>query len=145
MARCADAEGSDRPVRPRVGRTCCALPGGAADGWAALDPPRFGDTAGSLEAYRRWLVGQLDSRATPVELAGHSMGGALAILAAAARPNRVERLVLLSPAGLPLSKPFRKSLGDFAGQLASGRYPLSIGARAGLAVAQAPRAALRLA
>ena len=81
----------------------------------------------------------------PVWLAGHSMGGALAVLAAAERPERIARLTLISPAGLPLQKPMAASLADFGRQLASGSYA---GADAVVAVGRAlaaPRSALRLA
>lgn len=118
---------------------------GLPAGWTALEPPPFTDCVGSLESYRAWLLDELERRPGPVELAGHSMGGALAILAAAARPDRVKRLVLISPAGLPLTKPMRRSLAQFGGQVASGRYPLAEVAAASFAAVRAPRAALRLA
>jgi pimeloyl-ACP methyl ester carboxylesterase len=38
-------------------------------------------------------------------LIGHSMGGALAMLLAATRPDLVKRLVLVNPAGLPIQQP----------------------------------------
>jgi pimeloyl-ACP methyl ester carboxylesterase len=112
--------------------------------WRVLEPPSFAVSAGSLAAYRRWLRIELGSRG-PSALGGHSMGGALAILAAAEAPALVERLVLLAPAGLPLDKPIRKSIADFARQLRSGAYPRGVAASAAAAVARAPRAALALA
>ncbi len=118
---------------------------GLPAGWTALDPPPFANAEGSLDSYRAWLLDELDRRPGPVDLAGHSMGGALAILAAAARPDRVKRLVLISPAGLPLTKPMRKSLAQFGGQVATGRYPLAQVVMASAAAVRAPRAALRLA
>jgi pimeloyl-ACP methyl ester carboxylesterase len=112
--------------------------------WDVLDPPSFAASAGSLAAYRRWLRVELRSRGRS-PLGGHSMGGALAILAAAEAPELVERLVLVAPAGLPLDKPIRKSLRDFVRQLGSGAYPRSVAASAAAAVARAPRAALAVA
>jgi len=48
--------------------------------------------------HRDDLVALLQSlEGPPVALAGHSMGGTAALLAAAARPDRVSRLVLLDP------------------------------------------------
>ena len=73
------------------------------------------------------------------------MGGALAIMAAAATPELVDRLVLIAPAGLPLDKPIRRSLHDFLRQLVSGDYPHRLALAATLALARAPRSALALA
>jgi len=112
--------------------------------WRVLVPPSFAASAGSLSAYRRWLRLELRARGrTP--LGGHSMGGALAIFAAAEAPELVERLVLVAPAGLPLDKPIRKSIRDFVRQLRSGAYPRGVAASATAAIARAPRAALTLA
>jgi pimeloyl-ACP methyl ester carboxylesterase len=113
-------------------------------GWTALEPPSFATSAGALDAYRTWLGGELFARGRSV-VGGHSMGGALALLAAAADPGLIERLVLVSPAGLPLTKPLRESAADFARQLARGIYPLRTAVRGAAALARAPRAALRLA
>jgi pimeloyl-ACP methyl ester carboxylesterase len=109
-----------------------------------LEPPSFAASSGSLSEYRRWLRLELHGRGRSV-LGGHSMGGALAILAAAEAPELVERLVLVAPAGLPLDKPIRKSMRDFVRQLGSGAYPHGVAASAAAAVARAPRAALALA
>jgi pimeloyl-ACP methyl ester carboxylesterase len=65
--------------------------------------------------------------------------------AAADTPSRVEALFLISPAGLPLSKPISRSVRSFSAQLARGRYPVRQAARAAARVAAAPRSALRLA
>jgi pimeloyl-ACP methyl ester carboxylesterase len=116
------------------------LPGG----WIALEPPSFASSGGMLDAYRGWLGDELSVRGRSV-LGGHSMGGALALLAAAAAPDLVERLVLISPAGLPITKPIRRSAADFGRQLQSGLYPLRTALRGAAALARAPRAALRLA
>jgi pimeloyl-ACP methyl ester carboxylesterase len=73
------------------------------------------------------------------------MGGALALLAALERPELVERLVLVSPAGLPLTKTMRASTATFVRQVAAGRYrPGHIGRMVGRAVAS-PLSARRLA
>ena len=70
---------------------------------------------------------------------------ALAVLAAVDRPAAIERLILLSPSGLPLRKPIRASLFTFLGQIAHGWYPPTELARAVAGFLGAPRAALRLA
>ncbi|MBV8258239.1 MAG: alpha/beta fold hydrolase [Actinobacteria bacterium] len=112
--------------------------------WRALEPPSFGACGGSLAELRRWVDLELRSRG-PSRLAGHSMGGALAILAAADAPELVEQLVLIQPAGLPLEKAVRESIRDFVRQVWSGEYPRRLAAAALLAVAQAPRSAYALA
>jgi pimeloyl-ACP methyl ester carboxylesterase len=112
--------------------------------WRGLEPPSFAVSGGSLAAYRRWLGLELRRRGRS-SLGGHSMGAALAILAAADAPELVERLVLVAPAGLPLQKPISASLGDFLRQLADGLYPRVQATSALAAVARAPRAALALA
>jgi pimeloyl-ACP methyl ester carboxylesterase len=112
--------------------------------WLALEPPSFAASGGSLAAYRSWLDRELRDRGRS-RLAGHSMGAALAILAAADSPELVERLVLIAPAGLPLEKPMRASAHDFVRQLTSGDYPRRVAGSALLAAARAPRAALSLA
>lgn len=118
---------------------------GLAPGWTALEPPSFAATRGSLASYLDWLLSELRRRERPSCLAGHSMGGALAVLAAAAAPEKVSRLVLISPAGLPLRKPMAASLARFVQQAATGRYASAETASALIRTARAPRAALRLA
>jgi pimeloyl-ACP methyl ester carboxylesterase len=96
---------------------------GLPAGWVALDPPSLGQTRGRFQAYRGWLVEELIQRGGPVTLAGHSMGAALAITVAADWPDLVERLILFSPAGLPLSKPMRESFWLLVRQASEGLYP----------------------
>lgn len=112
--------------------------------WRVLEPPTFAASGGSLASYRRWLELELRGRGRS-SLAGHSMGGALAILAAAEMPELVERLVLIAPAGLPLDKPIHRSLWDFLRQLVDGDYPYHAAATALLALGRAPRSALAVA
>lgn len=60
--------------------------------------------------YRDDLIALLETlEGPPVALAGHSMGGTSALLAAAARPARVSRLVMLDP--VILSRPMTVALG----------------------------------
>ena len=96
---------------------------GLPEGWVALDPPSPGEIRGRFDALREWLLAELLRRGRPATLAGHSLGAALAITAAADRPDLVERLILFSPAGLPLSKPMRSSLWLLVKQVVQGLYP----------------------
>lgn len=121
-----------------------ALYGSLPESWRALEPPSFAASGGTLRGYRDWLDLELRSSGRS-RLAGHSMGAALAIYAAADAPELVERLVLIAPAGLPLEKPIRESVRDFVRQVARGTYPLRIALSATLAAVRAPRAALGLA
>jgi pimeloyl-ACP methyl ester carboxylesterase len=114
------------------------------EGWTVLEPPSFA-AASTLEQRVRWLCGEIDRRRGDVVLAGHSLGAALAVLAAERRGERVARLVLISPAGLPLTKPVRASVRDFGRQLRTRLYPSGEAMRAIGAVAASPRAAWRLA
>ena len=116
---------------------------GLPEEWRALELPSFRKTRGELPAYRAWLVEEIAGRGR-VALAGHSMGAAIALLAAIDRPELVERLILLSPAGLPLTKPIPSSLVTWVRQVATGRFPLSQVGRSVVRVGFAPRSALRL-
>ena len=118
---------------------------GLSEEWTLLEPPSAIRNVGSFAAYRSWIADELDRRPEPIELAGHSMGGALAIAAAAARPLGVARLVLISPAGLPLAKPIRKSLAELPAHLLRGRVsPPELARGLGTAL-RSPRSFLRLA
>lgn len=82
----------------------------------ALDLPGFGhspppdDGNYSVAAHARAVVRLLDAgRRGPVHLFGNSMGGAVAVKVAAARPDLVRTLTLISPA-LPELPPQRTAL-----------------------------------
>jgi len=130
---------------PGWGASASLYRAGMPPGWTALDPPTFRCSGGELASYRRWLADELGRRRPPVALAGHSMGAALVLLAASELPGRIEKLILVSPAGLPLDKPLPASAGTFVGQVARGCYPLREIYRCLAHAAAAPRAALRLA
>ncbi len=67
-------------------------------------PWRLRDVAAMLTAWMRSLA------LPPATLIGHSMGGALAIILAATEPQMVNRLVLVDAAGLPMQRPFLRTL-----------------------------------
>jgi pimeloyl-ACP methyl ester carboxylesterase len=114
-------------------------------GWEVLETPSFRQTRGELDRYRAWLHSELAARDQPVLLAGHSMGGALAVLAALDQPQQVERLVLFSPAGLPLRKPIAAIALTGLGQVLRGCYPPGALRQMFVRKAAAPAATLRLA
>ena len=116
---------------------------GLPEGWEALELPSYRSTGGELGAYRRWLGEEVARRPAPVTLAGHSLGGALAALVVADRPELVARLILLSPAGLPLSKPIRASFATFVRQVSRRVYPARELVRMVGSSLAAPRAAMR--
>jgi pimeloyl-ACP methyl ester carboxylesterase len=95
---------------------------GLPEGWIAVQAPLEIRASGSLGTYRDWLVAHVRAAPGEVTLGGHSMGAALAVLAAAEVPERVAGLVLVGPAGLPLAKPVRRIVKDFLAQLLAGRF-----------------------
>ncbi|MGE3774823.1 MAG: acetoin dehydrogenase dihydrolipoyllysine-residue acetyltransferase subunit [Gammaproteobacteria bacterium] len=72
----------------------------------ALDLPGHGQSSktiadGSIDALARTVLGFLDAvDVDAAHLVGHSLGGAIALVAAAAAPARVRALSLIAPAGL---------------------------------------------
>ena len=130
---------------PGWGATASLYAAGLPAGWEVRELPSFRRSRGELLVYRSWLVEALVRRSAPVALGGHSMGGALALLAALERPELVERLVLVSPAGLPLTKTMRSSTATFVRQVAGRRYRPGHLARMLGRVAVSPISAHRLA
>lgn len=116
------------------------------EGWQILEPPSFAAAGGGVAGYRRWLRDECRARAGswPLVLAGHSFGAALAVLAAADDEVAVARLVLVNPAGLPLSKPVALMLVDFSRRLLAGWFPAGAAVRCIAAVVAHPRLASRL-
>jgi pimeloyl-ACP methyl ester carboxylesterase len=96
---------------------------GMPDGWEVLEPPSFQASGGALGVVRRWVVDECSSRAGPFALGGHSFGAALAVFAALDEHVAAERLVLVNPAVLPLTKPVPRMLFDFFRRLAAGWFP----------------------
>jgi pimeloyl-ACP methyl ester carboxylesterase len=117
---------------------------GLPPGWEALQPPSPGVTRGSLSSLREWAVREVGERPGRAIVAGHSMGAALAVLVAVALPESVGGLILVAPAGLPLTKPIRRSARDAVRQFASGTHRASDVLSGARELAAAPRSALRL-
>jgi len=109
----------------------------------ALQAPLEVRATASLERHRDWLVDHIERLEQPVVLGGHSMGAAVAVLAAVTFPMRIAGLVLVAPAGLPLSKPFRRIAWDFLRLLAAGAFRAEDVLLPALDIVCAPRAAVR--
>jgi pimeloyl-ACP methyl ester carboxylesterase len=118
---------------------------GLPAGWRSLQQPRFHEAAPDFDSYLIWLLDHLETESGTIALGGHSMGGALALAAAARQPDRIRRLVLVAPAGLPLCKPIHRSLGSFVAQIGRRRFPSEHSLPALGCAARAPRSAWRLA
>src|SRR5206468_6200863 len=120
--RCNDAM-TTRLFVPGWGAPSSLYRRGLPPEWQVLEAPSFRQTRGKLDRYREWLRAVVTEQMEPVMLAGHSMGGALAVLAALDEPERVERLILFSPAGLPLRKPIAAIALTGLRQVLRGSYP----------------------
>jgi pimeloyl-ACP methyl ester carboxylesterase/nucleoside-diphosphate-sugar epimerase len=120
-----------KPVADRVG--------GAH---ARPDLPGLGRSAPGEIDEIAWLDRLLGGRATPVVLVGHSLGAAVAVRYAHARPQRVAGVVLVSPAFLQAPAPPLLRLRPLVA-LALGRAtPASLGHRLGRDTAAATSPAL---
>jgi pimeloyl-ACP methyl ester carboxylesterase len=133
-----------RDFLPGFGARARTYAQGLPPGWEAAQPPPPSATRGSLSSLRGWAVREVAGRPGRTVVAGHSMGAALAVLVAVTVPDSVEGLVLVAPAGLPLTKPIRRSARDFARQLASGTHHAADVLTGAWELAVSPRAAARL-
>lgn len=109
--------------------------GGSAQNWTdladalsdrlaidAIDLPGFGHSAPAprvtvpllAQDVAAWII---ESGRAPVHLAGHSLGGAVAVYLAATRPNLVRTLTLVSPA-MPFANPRRSHQARYVPMLA---------------------------
>jgi pimeloyl-ACP methyl ester carboxylesterase len=99
----------------------------------APDVPGYGGSPAAghgfaLDEVAERLATGLDDAGVPApyDLVGHSMGGALSILLAARRPERVRRLVLVAPAGMAaLPQTVASALGAVAAPFAVARRTLA--------------------
>jgi pyochelin biosynthesis protein PchC len=129
---------------PGLGARATSYEQGLPAGWNALQPPPPSVTGGRLDALVDWLAGELDRRPGPALLAGHSMGAALAIIFAARYPASAGGLILIAPAGLPLTKPVHQSVAALVRQLATGTHQMRDAAATAAELAVAPRSTVRL-
>ena len=137
----------DQPTRiflPGFAACAAMYARGLPPGWRAAQPPPPKQTQGSLAVLAGWALREISIQPGRTVLAGHSMGAALAILVAAAAPRQVESLLLIAPAGLPLTKPVRRSARDLLLQLAWRTHRLADVATSAEELVRAPRAATRL-
>jgi pimeloyl-ACP methyl ester carboxylesterase len=112
--------------------------------WLLHEPPSF-RTRGGFAAHVDALRRRLETYDRPVTLAGHSLGAACAVAATAHDPGLVASLLLIAPAGLPLTKPMSESIRDFGAQVRDGVYPRGDVSRAIRDLLSAPVSAFKLA
>ena len=119
---------------------------GLPPGWACPEQPGFGETEGRFAAYVDWATRAGARHATRrVHLAGHSLGGAVAIAVAAREPGRVHRVTAFGPAGLPVEHGLRQAARDVVANGLGLRLGAGAASRSALRALDHPRAALRLA
>ena len=96
----------------------------------AMDLPGFGRTGAdphgdySLDRHARAVIAMLETLASPVNLVGNSLGGAVVTTVAAQRPDLVTTLTLLAPA-LPHVSPSKEKLPIVLGILPRAAHLLS--------------------
>lgn len=137
-------QGATRLFLPGFGARARSYDDGLPSGWESLQPPPPSVTGGSLTVLADWVAGEIARRPGPAFIAGHSMGAALAILVAARNPGAVSGLLLIAPAGLPLSKPLRASASDFARQLVTGTHRVGDALTSATELLTAPAGTIRL-
>lgn len=130
---------------PGYGARASSYARGLPSGWEAVQPPALRRTHGSIATLARWASELLRDQPAPVALAGHSLGGAVALLATTQAPDRVSALVLVGPAGLPLEHPYLRSIRATVAGALRGRYTTGEMAASLAELGAAPRSALRLA
>jgi pimeloyl-ACP methyl ester carboxylesterase len=112
--------------------------------WLVHEPPAF-DRRTHFAEHVDALARVLERLPEPVVLVGHSLGAATAVAVAARGGHRIEKLVLIAPAGLPLTKPIAQSVRELWAQARAGVYPSGELRKALRSFARAPFSAFRLA
>ncbi len=107
----------DRELAARITRPSFAH-GDSPTFAEAIARPIGPETEAYVEAIVAWIDRTIEG---PFDLAGASMGGALAARLAARMPDRVERLVLLGPAGVRAPR-----LNGFMREVEADRNPLEV-------------------
>lgn len=97
------------PALPVNADTWAELAEGLAEPTRVLDLPGLGLSSGSPDQWPAWLAEVIGDR-DGVHLVGHSVGAAVALEFAAARPGQVDRLTLVAPAFLQSSPGLRTRL-----------------------------------
>ena len=113
--------------------------------WLCPEQPGFGETEGRFAAYVDWAIELVREHGAPLHLAGHSLGGAVAIAVAAREPGRVHRVTAFGPAGLPVEHGLRQAARDVVANGLGMRLGAGAASRSALRALDHPRAALRLA
>jgi pimeloyl-ACP methyl ester carboxylesterase len=142
------AEPSPAPVGLFLGGWAVAADAyrnGLPHGWRCDEQPSFAETGGRFGAYVDWALGLLPADGAPVRLAGHSLGGAVAIAVAARLPSRIASVTVFGPAGLPTPGGLRRAARDVISSGLHLRLSTMTASRSALRTLDSPRAALRLA
>lgn len=137
-------QAASRLFLPGFGALARSYDHGLPHGWESLQPPPPSASRGVLPALVDWVAEELARRPAPALIAGHSMGAALAILLAARDPGAAAGLVLIGPAGLPLTKPVRASAADLARQIVARDYRVRDVVASGAELLASPRSTFRL-